>query len=327
MVVTLDVDVDGSRSAVLSTRWKSLAITLTDDDTEDAATLTLSAGVDLELPPRSAPLRFAVDGIDIGSFEAARVRGDTRAGTVVIEAAAVSPDSELRVQRDGSWEAQKVGDVIAVIADRAGLAPVIDPAVGGLPTAAAVQVGESDLAFARRLVAEAGGRLLVQDDRLIVTRGDRARDNLPVLEVDLRDHGTWVDWSRGWRRTLGSVRASYLLEDGSTTAFVDVGGGEGSSRPRVLPTVYPSRDVAASAAAAFLAGAETSRDSVALGGRFLPAANVLQPLRIVGGEDRIPGGLPPLVVRRLQHSLGRNAATTTIAATPVTRSSGDFATS
>ena len=327
MVVVLDIYVDGVRSAVLSSRWKSLSVTLTDDDTEDAATLTLSAGVDLELPPRSASLRFAANGIGIGSFEAHRLRGDTRAGTVVIEAAVVSPDSELRTQRDGSWEAQKVGDVIAAIADRAGLTPVIDPDVGGLPAAAAVQVGESDLAFARRLVADAGGRLLVQDDRLIVTRGDRARGNLPTLDVDLRADGTWVDWSRGWRRTLASVRATYLLEDGSTTAFVDVGGGEGASRPRVLPTVYPSREAAASAAAAFLAGAETSRDSVNLGGAFLPAANVLQPLRIVGGEDRIPGGLPPLIVRRLQHSIGRNAATTTIAATAITRSSGEFVTS
>ena len=87
-----------------------------------------------------------------------------------------------------------------------------------------------------------------------------------------------------------------------------------------------SRAVAASAAAAFLAGAETSRDSVNLGGGLLPAANVLQPLRIVGGEDRIPGGFPPLIVRRLQHSIGRNASTTTIAAARVTRSSNDFTT-
>ena len=316
MVVTLDVHVDGSRSDLLSSRWKSLSITLTDDDTEDAAALVLSAGVDLELPPRSASLRFVANDVELGVFEAHRVRGDTRAGTVAIEAGVISPDSELRTQRDASWEAQKVGDVVAVIADRAGLMPVIDPDVGGMATAAEVQLGESDLVFARRLVADAGGRLLVQDGRLIVTRGDRARSNLPALEVDLRADGTWVSWSRGWRRTLGSVRASYLLEDGSTTAVVDV--GDGSSRSRTLPAVYPSREAAAAVAGAFLAGASTSRDSVELGGGFIPAANVLQPLRVLNAADRIPSGLPPLIVRRLQHSIGRNAATTTLTATAET---------
>ena len=319
MVVTLEVDVDGSRSAVLSARWKSLSIVLTDDDTEDAATLVLSADAGLELPPRSASLQFGANGVDLGVFEAHDVRGDTRAGTVIIEAAVISPDSELRTQRDASWEAQKVGDVVAVIADRAGLMPVIEPEVGGLATAAALQAGESDLAFVRRLVADAGGRVLVQDGRLIVTRGDRGPANLPALDVDLRADGTWVSWRRGWRRTLGGVRATYLLEDGSTTAFVDVGEGEG--RRRTLPAVYPSREAAAGAAAAFLARASTSRDTATFGGAFLPAANVLQPLRITGGEDRLPAGFPALVVRRLQHTVGRQAATTLISATAETPAS------
>lgn len=310
--MTLDVDVDGSRSEALSAGWQSLAITLTDDDTEDAATLTLVAGADLALPPRSASLRFSAAGFELGAFEAHRVRGDTRAGTVVVEAAVVPPDSELRSQRDGAWEAQPVGDVVAGIADRAGLRSHIDPVVGRVPATASIQVGESDLAFARRLVSAAGGRLIVQDGRLIVARGDRARSNLPALEVDLRADGTWVRWSRGWRRAVSAVRAAYVDEDGSTTAFTEAGG---SGRVRTLPTTYPSREAAASAAAAALEQADTSRDTVDLLGGFLPGANVLQPLRIVGGEDRIPGGLPPLIVRRLQHSIGRRAATTRISAT------------
>ena len=43
----------------------------------------------------------------------------------------------------------------------------------------------------------------------------------------------------------------------------------------------------------------------------MPAVNVLQSLQVAGGEDRLPGGLPSLVVRRVQHVIGRQAATTT----------------
>ena len=128
-------------------------------------------------------------------------------------------------------------------------------------------------------------------------------------------NGTWVTWSRGWRRTLSSVRAGYLLEDGSTTEFVEVDADGEEGTARTLPTTFPSREAAESAAAAAVARTDTSRDTVDLFGGFLPTANVLQPLRIVGGEDRIPGGFPPLIVRRLQHSIGRQAATTRIAAT------------
>ena len=313
MVVTLDVRVNGIRSEVLSARWRTLSITLTDDDTEDAATLTLSAGASLDLPPRSAELAFVVDGVEMGGFEVHRVRGSTRAGTVSIEAASISPESALREQKSRGWEGQKVGEVVAVIADGAGLAPSIDPAVGGRSVTASIQVGESDLAFARRVVADAGGRLIVQDGRMIVAGGDRARANLPALEVDLRAEGTWVDWSRGWRRTLGRVRASYLLEDGSTAAEVEVGTGE-EARSRTLRTVYPSRDVAISAASAYLASGATSRDNVDLVTGLMPMANVLQPLRIIGGEERLPGGLPALIVRRVQHAIGRQAATTSLTA-------------
>lgn len=314
MVITLDVDVDGARSAALSERWQSLSISLSDDDAEDAATLTLVAGADVALPPRSASLRFVAAGVDVGTFEAHLIRGDTRSGTITIEAAVIPPDSKLRSQRDGAWDAQIVGDVVAAIADRAGLQSTINPDVGRTPTTATVQVGESDIAFARRLVAGAGGRLIVQDGRLIVTRGDRARENLPALEVDLRRDGTWVNWSRGWRREVSTVRAAYLGKDGASPAFAEAGGA-GDGRARTLPTTYSSQEAAEAAAAAALEQANTSRDTVDLLTGLMPRANVLQPLRIIGGEDRIPGGLPPLIVRRLQHSIGRGAASTRIAAT------------
>ena len=314
MVVALDVRVNGIRSEVLSTRWRTLTITLTDDDTEDAATLTLSAGASLELPPRSAELAFVVNGVEMGGFEAHRLRGDSRAGTVSIEAASISPESALREQKSRAWEGRQVGEVVAVIADEAGLTPSIDPAVGGQAATASIQVGESDLSFARRVVADAGGRLVVQDGRLVVTGGDRARADLPALDVDLRADGAWADWSRGWRRTLGSVRASYLLEDGSTAVEVEVGTGE-QARSRTLPTVYPSRDVAISAASTYLARGATSQDGVDLVTGLMLRANVLQPLRITGGEERLPGGLPALVVRRVKHSIGRQAATTTLSVT------------
>ena len=275
-------------AGMLSARVRQLLDSEADGGGREIAVALVGFGVTAGLERMQEFLGRFKMSVDVVSFEVFELAGGPR--LLIREVTEEHADAPSRLGPERSVEA---------IRRRAAAEKVLEP-----------------FAFARRLVADAGGRLLVQDGRLIVTRGDRARTNLPALEVDLRADGTWVDWGRGWRRTLASVRAAYLLEDGSTTAFVDVGSGEAASRPRTLPGVYPSAAAATAAAAAYLAGAGTSRDTVNLVAGFLPAANVLQPLRIVGGEDRIPGGLPPLIVRRLKHSIGRNAATTTIAATP-----------
>ena len=317
MVVKLAVSVGGRRSDMFSSSWHKLQVKLGLANVEDTAELTLSAQVSsIELPPRSARISFAANGADLGRFEIGSIGGDTQAGTLTIHCAAVNAESNLRKPRDRSWRGQTLASIIGTIAADAGLVPAVEPAIGRRVLAARVQIAESDLAFARRLAANLGGRLLIQEGRLIVTSGDGVQVSpLPPLRVDLRTEGSWARWRRGWRDRVGRVRAAYLLEDGVTADVVELGGTDYPTT-RTLPTTFPSREAAEAAARAFLSRSDTSADSLELITAFTPGAQVLQPVEIAGGADRIPAGFGGLVAHQIQHALGSKAATTTITAAP-----------
>ena len=311
-MVGLRVTVDGADSE-LARNWSALSVSLGVGYKQDTATLTISAVGEISLPRSSAVLRFVVDGADLGAFAAGEVSGSSRDGHITIECAAVDPAAAARRPRDRQWETQMLGAITRTIAGDAGLTPVVNNKIGGLEVTARPQLAVSDLAFLQRLVESRGGRLILQEGRLIVTDGDQPVAALPTLRVDLRAKGAWVDWRRGWSSTQQRVVAAYLLEDGTTLETVEVGLGDTVRR---LPTVYPSRDDALADARRHLAAGEVSRDYVELRTGLTPTAQVLQPLELLGADTRIPVDFPVLVVHSVQHSLGRDAAQTVITARP-----------
>ena len=107
--------------------------------------------------------------------------------------------------------------------------------------------------------------------------------------------------------------ASYVEDDGVTVNLVTVGSGTPAKR---LPEIYPSRAEAAAGANAHLVAGDVSRDFVEITTGFTPRAQVLQPLTIVNAGPTIPIGFPPLVVRSVQHTIGRAAAVSIITARP-----------
>ena len=113
--------------------------------------------------------------------------------------------------------------------------------------------------------------------------------------------------------------ASYVEDDGVTVNLVTVGSGTPAKR---LPEIYPSRAEAAAGANAHLVAGDVSRDFVEITTGFTPRAQVLQPLTIVNAGPTIPIGFPPLVVRSVQHTIGRAAAVSIITARPAA-SQGD----
>ena len=280
---------------------------------QDTATLTISAVRDLALPRSSAVLRFVVDGADLGAFTAGEVSGSSRDGHIVIECAAVDPEAAVRRPRDREWESRSLGSIVRTIAGEAGLTPAVNAEIGDLEVPAQPQLGVSDLAFLQRLVEPRGGRLVLQEGRLIVSLGDQPLATLPSLRVDLLADGAWVDWRRAWSDVQHRVVAAYLLEDGVTIETLEVGSGDTMRR---LPTVYPSRDAALADARRHLAAGEVSRDYVEIHTGLTPTAQVLQPLELIGAGSRIPVGFPGLVVHSVQHTLGRSTAQTVITARP-----------
>ena len=273
----------------------------------DAATITLSvAGGIINPPEEAAELRIAVAGVDVGRFSAHALRGDTRAGTVTIEASAVDAGSLLRQPRDRTWTGQTIGEMVTTIARDAGLVPVVQVDLGGRVCAAGrQQIAESDFMFLSRLLAGYNSRVVAQGGRLVVTQGDTVNVALPPLRVDPADQVTWQ-----CRLDAGpdQVQAAYLAADGVSVELAEVGAG---ARSRRLPATYPDQDSALAAAASALAAGRTATHSVRITTALTPAAQLLQPLEIP-----TLSAFPPLSISEIEHHVGGRAATSILVARP-----------
>ena len=311
-MVDLRIQVDGrpAGSQQRPWRWSALAVRLGVGYQEDTATLTL-ANNGFDPPRNSAVLSFAAGGANLGSFGARDVGGSTRDGTIRIECAALDPEAQMRKPRDRSWRGGSIASIADTIASDAGLTPAVNRQIGSVVVAARPQIAVSDIAFLQRLVERHSGRLLIQERRLIVTRGDEPAAAPPALRVDLRKKGAWAEWRRGWSQTVQRIQAAFVLDDGVTLDVVEVGSG---NPMRKLPDTFSSREEAEAAARRHLAAGDVSRDYLEIHDRLLPTAQVLQPLDIVGGA--LPVSFTPLVVHAVQHSLGRSVAETVITARP-----------
>ena len=321
--MTLDVLVGGSRSVVLSERWRALTVIDGIDYSADSATLVLStpAPLAIDIPPLGTELRFAVDGRYLGGpLHATAIHGDNRAGSVTVEAAALHPRTTLREPRDASWSGQSIAAIAAAIAGKAGLIPAISPALGSVFPAGAIQSAESDEQFLRRLVARLNGRVVHKNGRLTVLAAGEtvsvSGSPLPPVEIDLRASGAWVRWRRSETAIVDIVQATYLKEDGATKEYLALGNDPQGRRPqrRKLPGLFASADDAEAAIRRTLASGRSGVDYIEVqGGPLLPEARALYPVSFSG----VPQGFPTLlIIHQARHELGRRVATTSIAARP-----------
>ena len=94
-----------------------------------------------------------------------------------------------------------------------------------------------------------------------------------------------------------------------------------SWRPRGRCPVAPARSEAA--AHAHIVVGDASQDVVEIPTGLTPRAQVLQPRRLITASPVIPIGFPPLVVRSVQHTVGRSASQTVITARPASAGAGN----
>ena len=69
---------------------------------------------------------------------------------------------------------------------------------------------------------------------------------------------------------------------------------------------------------------DVSQDVVEITTGLTPRAQVLQPLRLINASSVIPIGFPALVVRSVQHTVGRSASQTVITARPASAVAGNI---
>ena len=221
----------------------------------------------------------------------------------------------MRQQRDAAWSGQTIGAIARVIAARAGLVSVVSDRLADTIPAGALQNGESDRQFMRRLLAPLGARVVVKDGRLIVlATGERVSAGtgraLPPIEIDLAKTGAWIRWRRSDAHTAGTVIARYHAEDGATISHVSVGSG---IPRRTLSPIYPSIGAATAAAEGQRRARAASRDWIEIQTALLPFAAPLYPIVVHGA----PSGFPSeITIQQVRHSVGKAAASTTITARP-----------
>ena len=324
MGLTVDVLIDGTRAAALSSRFRSLTVVDGIGHESDSATLEISVAraADLALPPLGASVSFTVgrDGAAPESVGypllATGLGGDERSGTVTVEAEAIGPTSPLREQRDASWTGKSVGEIASAIAGRAGLVPAVSVKLAGIEPGGAIQSAESDKQFLSRLVGRLDGRMVVKDGRLVIlaagetaAAGGRA---LPTLELDVRGDGSWVRWRRADPGVRGSASARHYGGDSYSASIETVTVGEGSPRRR-LPGVYGSAAEATAAATRAITQGRSSRDWLEIERELTLSARALYPLSVAGAPQ---GFTDELTIQEVTHTIGGGVGRTVIQARP-----------
>lgn len=322
MGLTVDVFIDGARSEVLSSRFRSLNVVDSIGHEADTATLVISVArpTRLALPRIGAEISFTVarDGAPAEPVGEAlfttSVGGDNRSGTVTVEAEAVAPGSALREQRDASWTGKSVGEIVNAIAERAGLVPAVSASLANVVPEGAIQASESDRQFLHRLLDKLNGRWMPKGGRLIV-RGVDARTavsgaTLPTLEIDVGEDGSWVRFRRADPGVRGSVSARYYADDGATIETTTIGSGFPRRR---LPAVFASRATSESAAQRTLLKGRSSRDWIEIERHLTLEARALYPLEVSGAPVGFSGDL---TIQEVRHFIAGQVARTTIRARP-----------
>lgn len=181
-----------------------------------------------------------------------------------IDATAADMSGDIRSPRTRAWEDITLSDLVATIAEEAGLTPVVAPDLASIVIAYLAQSAESNLHLLTRWAKRNGAVLKPADGRLVLARrggaqtaGGQAMSPIALATTDMT---SW-SWRSADRGTYKSGEASW--SDLGSGAQNKVVVGEGTPR-RVLRHVYASEDEARRAAQSALEDAERGAETGSL---------------------------------------------------------------
>ncbi|EWH00553.1 contractile injection system protein, VgrG/Pvc8 family [Halomonas sp. BC04] len=220
-----------------------LDISLTDDDGR------------LELPPRGATLELAIgwedEGlVERGSYIVDEVEHTGAPDTVSIRARSADMREGLPGKRTQSWDALTLEDIVATIAGRHELEPIIGEIFKGALIEHIDQTEESDLNFLTRLAERYDAIATVKAARLLFTTAGQAMTasgiEIPAITLTRKD-GDQHRYTATDRNSYSGAVATWHDPDAAEQQEVIAGSDDNPKRLR--PTYASEADALAAARA------------------------------------------------------------------------------
>lgn len=314
--VTLDgVDLTGK----LRPRLVELSITSAREDDADQLDITLSdADGRLAIPPTGAVLRvwlgWDTGGLtDMGSFAVDEVEHSGAPDVITLHARSAHFRSDLRTQREVSYDATTVGAVIDTLAGRNGLTPRCHPSLAALGIAHLDQTNESDLNLLTRLGKRYDACATVKAGALIfapIGKGTTATGK-PIPRVTLtRNQGDQHRYHCADRDTVTGVRATWHDDASGKTMAATVGQDDGKGT-KTLRHRYPNQAEAEQASTAEYARRQRGQASFSYTlahGR----ADIYPEMPVTVRGFKPPIDATDWLVVRVEHRLGDGGFQTTL---------------
>jgi len=242
------VEIDGT-DITGTLRGRLIGLTLTDNRGFEADQVDIEiddADGLVDLPSRGANARVwigwqATGLVYKGSYIVDEIEHAGAPDTLTVRARSADLRTGLTTQRERSWHAVTVGDIVNTIADENGLTPAIDPALTAQPIAHLDQTNESAVNLLTRLAGQFDAIATVKDGRLLFMRaaGGRTVSGKPLSRVTIkRADGDRHRFNIADRQSYNGVRATYQDIKAATKGEVVWGNAE-DSRERNIPQKEP----------------------------------------------------------------------------------------
>jgi uncharacterized protein len=229
-----------------------ISLSLTDNRGFEADQLDLAlddADGKLDLPPRGALIRLAIGWADSGLVEKGSYTVDEveHAGApdvLTIRARSADLRSGLNTQRERSWHAVSLGDIVRTIADECDLVPCMSDDLSDEPIEHIDQTNESAANFLTRLAKQYDAIATVKNGRLIFlpAGGGLSVTGKPLPPVEIvRSSGDQHRFSIADRETYTAVKALWHDVKGATKGEEIVGkdqlpGAGAGGQPAIEPS-------------------------------------------------------------------------------------------
>lgn len=204
----------------LSLQGRLISLTLTDNKGMEADQLDIEiddSDGQVEIPRRGVKLTLALGWAgrpltDKGVFVVDEVSHQGAPDKLTISARSADLRAGLRTQKEKSWHAQALGEIVTAIARANQLKPVISAKFMTLQVGHVDQSNESDMAFLTRLAKSNGAVATVKAGKLLFFAEGKATtaSGKPLTPVFIdRSDGDQHEWSESDRESYTGVTAQW----------------------------------------------------------------------------------------------------------------------